>query len=104
MHLYKILTEGAVDPPFNSNPMSEVRLDAMRQRCELYLLPLLDGGHGIWLELQLVRPTQFPVEDGNDDDDHQEGDHHPDDDPHVGVVGVRGRGRHLLYSCRQRES
>lgn len=62
------------------------------------LLSLLDGGHGVWLELQLVRPTQFPVEDGNDDHDHEEGDHHPDDDPHVGVLGVGRGGQGLFYS------
>lgn len=28
-----------------------------------YLLSLLDGGHGIRLELQLVCPTQLPVQD-----------------------------------------
>lgn len=56
----------------------------------LYLLSLLDGGHGVRLELQLVRPTQFPVQDGNDDDDDKEGNHDPDDDPRVGVLGVRG--------------
>lgn len=56
----------------------------------LYLLSLLDGGHGVWLELQLVCPTKFPVEDGRDDDDHEEGNHHPDDDPHVRGPSVRG--------------
>lgn len=56
----------------------------------LYLLSLLDGGHGVWLELQLVCPTQLPVEDSNDDDDHEEGYHHSNDDPHVGVFSVRG--------------
>lgn len=56
----------------------------------LYLLSLLNGGHGIWLELQLVCPTQFPVQDRNDDDDYEEGDHHPDDDPQVGVLTIRG--------------
>lgn len=56
----------------------------------LYLLPLLDGGHGVWLELQLVRPTQFPVQDGDDDDDYEEGNHDSNDDPRVGVLAVRG--------------
>lgn len=68
----------------------------------LYLLPLLDGGHGVWLELQLVRPTQLPVEDGEDDEDDQQGNHHADDDPHVGVLGVGGRRRHFFHSCGQR--
>lgn len=54
----------------------------------LHLLPLLDGGHGVGLELQLVGAAQLPVEDGDDDEHHQEGDHHADDDPHVGVLGV----------------
>lgn len=69
-----------------------------------YLLPLLDGGHGVRLELQLVRPTQLPVEDGEDDEDDQQGDHHADDDPHVGVLAVGGRRRRFLNSCRQTES
>lgn len=59
-------------------------------KMELYLLSLLDGGHGVWLEFQLVCPTQLPVKDGNDDDDHEEGNHNPDDDPHVCVLIVRG--------------
>ena len=69
----------------------------------LYLLSLLDGGHGVRLELQLVRPTQFPVEDGNDDDDHEERNHHPDDDPHVGFLIVSRRVRHFLHRCRGRD-
>lgn len=68
----------------------------------LYLLPLLDGGHRVWLELQLVRPAQLPVEDGEDDEDHQQGDHHADDDPHVGVLGAGGRRRRFLHSCGAR--
>lgn len=67
-----------------------------------YLLSLLDGGHGVWLELQLVCPTQFPVQDGNDDDDHEEGNHHSYDDPHVGVLSVRGWGHHLFNSYRRK--
>ena len=35
-----------------------------------HLLSLLDSGHGVGLELQLVGATQLPVEDGDDDDDH----------------------------------
>lgn len=56
----------------------------------LYLLSLLDGRHGVWLEFQLVCATQLPVKDGNDDDDHEEGNHNPDDDPNIGVLVVRG--------------
>lgn len=66
-----------------------------------YLLSLLDGCHGVRLELQLVCAAQLPVEDGDDEDHHEQRNHHPDGDPHVGVLFVGGRRRHLLYSCRK---
>lgn len=62
----------------------------VKRTVRLYLLPLLDGGHSIRLKLQLICPTQFPVEDGNDDNDDEDGNHHPNDNPHVGVLSVRG--------------
>lgn len=68
----------------------------------LYLLPLLDGGHSIWLELQLVGPTQFPVENGEDDEDDQKRDHNPNDYPHICVLSVGGWRRHFFYSCKQK--
>lgn len=54
------------------NCTSEMTLKyfTMIARIRVYLLSLLNGSHGVWLEFQLVCPAQFPVEDGNDDNDH----------------------------------
>lgn len=54
------------------------------------LLSLLDGAHGVWLELQFLRAAQFPVEDDDDDENHHPGDHHPNDQPHITGLCLRG--------------
>lgn len=61
------------------------------------LLSLLDGAHGVWLKLQFLRATQFPVKDDDDEDDHQHWDHNSYDQPNVTGLSLRGWQGQLLH-------
>lgn len=66
-----------------------------------YLLPLLNGADGVRLELQLLRATQLPVEDDDDEDGEQDGNNHTDDQPDTAALSLCWRDGQSLHSWTQ---
>lgn len=64
------------------------------------LLPLLDGVNCIWLELELLRATQLPVQDDDDEDRQYDWDDHADNQPDAAALSLCWRDRKGLHSWR----
>lgn len=58
---------------------------------QVYLLPLLDGVDGIWLELKFLRPTKLPVEDDDNEDSKKDRDDHTYDQPDAAALSLSWR-------------
>lgn len=65
------------------------------------LLPLLDGVDGIRLKLKLLRATQLPVEEDDDEDCKKDRNNHAHNQPDVVALCLCWRDKELLHSCTQ---